>query len=636
MRTTRAVPTLFRTTGKVLVVAITTSAAIFSIVTNGREMGLISQSVTQGLTPADLAVSRVYLSPPADTCFSLGDTVHFAATVSDKHGVALVGAWTRWRSEDTTVAVVDTTGAAVAVGPGATDIVVQVGEHFARSPLAVQQHVSGVWIARDSSFHVGEHERRSMVAQATDLRGHLIEGRVVTWRSADSAVATVTQDGQVTGVRPGRTTLIAMIEGRTAEAGIEVVPVPGALQVVAGSGQRAPVGRKIPNPIVAQVFSRGGLPMAGISVRFVPSESNDGVEPAMVMSNQGGVVHGTWTLGATPGRQHLTLSIEGVDSVVTVTAEADPLRANTRIGGLGDSLAGVVGETLPQSVGVRVTDSLGVALADIPVAWKTMNGGTIFAANARTDSLGEARVQWVLGPKAGMQRALVQVGNPRIIPPFTLMARAEAGGPAALAVTRGKDQVGAVNAPLAQAIVFQVTDQHGNPVAGASVRLQPESGDVSDPLPITDQTGKATVRWTLGRKAGSQRLTARVQAIDAVVTVAARGRPLGAANLAVSGPASGALGQPLSAPLRILATDAYGNPVADVQVALSTSTGTVAPVKVMTDDHGVAQARWTLGSKAGEHQLKAMVKGTDAQATWTVRAGPTVKPVVAGSTKAKT
>src|SRR4030095_9679197 len=85
------------------------------------------------------------------------------------------------------------------------------------------------------------------------------------------------------------------------------------------------------------------------------------------------------------------------------------------------ALTGRVGDTLPEPVVVRVTDSLGRALADLPVAWSSLDGGAISAQAMRTDSLGEARATWKLGTKAGRQRARVQVGNARTMPPGGLM-----------------------------------------------------------------------------------------------------------------------------------------------------------------------------------------------------------------------
>jgi hypothetical protein len=63
-------------------------------------------------------------------------------------------------------------------------------------------------------------------------------------------------------------------------------------------------------------------------------------------------------------------------------------------------------------------------------------------------------------------------------------------------------------------------------------------------------------------------------------------------------------------------TDAYGNPVADQAVVFSTKFGGVSPARVMTDARGRAHTRWTPASKVGKRTLLAVVKGSDARATF--------------------
>src|SRR5579862_4506940 len=65
------------------------------------------------------------VSPLTDTATSIGDTVHLAATVTDRHGTALVGATIAWTSSDSSVATV-TEGIAIARSRGAATIVASV------------------------------------------------------------------------------------------------------------------------------------------------------------------------------------------------------------------------------------------------------------------------------------------------------------------------------------------------------------------------------------------------------------------------------------------------------------------------------------------------------------------------------
>jgi hypothetical protein len=64
-------------------------------------------------------------------------------------------------------------------------------------------------------------------------------------------------------------------------------------------------------------------------------------------------------------------------------------------------------------------------------------------------------------------------------------------------------------------------------------------------------------------------------------------------------------------------------------VVFSTKFGTVSPARVMTDARGRAHTRWTPGTKAGKRTLVAVVKGSEARATFVLE-----PPEVVSQTKA--
>jgi hypothetical protein len=312
------------------------------------------------------------------------------------------------------------------------------------------------------------------------------------------------------------------------------------------------------------------------------------------------------------------IGVDGLDTVLAVVAEADPVPRNTRVELSGPPPTGRVGTALAAPVAVRITDSLGRGLVDLPVTWRALDGGEVVPEAERTDSLGEARAAWTLGRRAGSQRARVQVGNPRTIPPFVVTATAAAGGPDRIRVTSGDGQRGPVGQTLASAIVVTAADSLENAVPGVLVRARPADGTVVDSVVPTDSTGRARVRWILGRKAGPQRLDLVAAGVDSAVAVSARAAPLAAANLAFqSPPATATTGRATA--ITVLATDAYGNPVGDAPVSFTAAVGTWSASRVMTDAQGRATARWTPAGAAAERALTAVVRGTTIRATHTVR-----------------
>jgi hypothetical protein len=583
-----------------------------------------SDSIKAQLDPvsgqaAMTAVRWVGVSPTLDTARAIGDTLQLAVIAKDARGNALPGVPTVWRSSDSIVATADSAGTVVARSAGTATITVTVGNKVAKSQVVVRQRPAEIRVVGDSILRLPEGERGLAVAFVADARRQRILGLRVKWRSADPSIATVDSTGNVSGTAVGRTTFTATHEDMVAQLGAEVYPVPASLTLLGGDGQRAPAGRPVPNPIAVQVVSRSGRPIEGVPVHFALDPLAGVVDPQTGASDSQGVVRATWALGGLPGRQSLRVTADGVASHTVVTAEAEPVGVNTRLSQVSDNLEGPASGPLAEPMVVRVTDSSGVALGDVPVAWSADDDGSIVATESRTDSLGEARARWTLGPKSGVQRAYVQVGSPRAVPRFTVKASALPGRAATAELVGTGKREGSVSKVLKPLIELRVLDKARNPVPAAAVTVVPAQGTVDDSILTTDSTGRVLVSWTLGRTAGLHRMVARVEGVARPVEISARARPAAPANLAFVEPKPGTANravQSLDADL----TDAYGNPVADQPVVFTTKHGTVNPARVMTDARGRAHTRWTPGSRAGERSLTAAVKGTEARATFVLKA----------------
>jgi hypothetical protein len=585
--------------------------------THSLKSKLEADSLATGLA----AVRWVGISPTVDTATAIGDTIQLAVTATDARGNALLGAPTVWSSTDTAVASVDSAGTVIARGGGATAIMVTIGGKAARAHVYVQQRPSELRVAGDGLLRIPEGGRGKALAHVVDARGHEIGGFIPKWRSADPSIAAADSLGNTTAIAPGRTTFTATSDLMVAQLGVEVYPVPSSLTLLSGDGQRAPAGRRVAQPVTVQVVSRSGRPIPGIPVRFVLEEGAGKAEPQADSSDAQGIARASWTLGGFPGRQTLSVTADGVASPTIVTAEAEPVAANTRIAVVSENLQGRAGAALSDPVAVRVTDTSGVALVDVPVAWSAGDDGSVVAAESRTDSLGEARARWTLGPRSGTQRAYVQVGSARTVPRFAVSANALAGAAAKASLVGDAKHEGSVGKVLRPLLEIRVLDRAGNEVPGVPVTLLPASGTVADSVVTTDSTGRARVSWTLGRTAGVQHLTVKVEGIDRPIEVSARARAAGPANLAFVTPKPGTEKRAIQS-LDVELTDAYGNPVADQPVVFSTKFGSVSPARVMTDAKGRVHTRWTPGSKVGKRTLIAAVKGTDARASFVLEPPP--------------
>jgi hypothetical protein len=627
----------FRHVGKVVTLTASAGAALVSIFTALISYGIIGNSESHQ-SIGNLGAAWVGLRPAIDTAYAIDDTIHYAATVTDKNGSILVGARPTWTTGDSSKATVLTDGSVIAHRPGRTMVSVVVGKLVTHSTIVVRQRVASVQVGRasgDSLIVLPEGAELQLQARGIDARGHSIDGLEATWHIDDNTVAGLDSGGVITGRSAGRTVVAARIDGVSARTGVSVVTPATAIGLVAGSNQRALAGKPLAQAMVVRATNRKGGPSSGKRVSFRLGEGQGSVEPASAVTDADGRARATWTLGSYPGRQTLFASVENVDSALAIMAEADPVAANTRVAALADHLSGHAGDELADSVAIRVTDSSGRVLADVPVRWTLLDGGSIQATDPRTDSLGVVSARWTLAKKTGPQRLRAQVGGASGlgIPPVTISASALAGAAAAILVTAGDGQRAAAGAELPKAVVLRVVDENGSAVADAALGLAASGGILADSALTTDSLGYAKTRWTMGHSAGDYSLAVHVEGVKKLLKVSSRATPAAAANLAFDDVPGEKHSRASAKQKKLFAvvTDVYGNPVPDARVNFKVKSGTVTPARVVSDAKGRAALTWKLGSMPGEQTLTGVVRGTDVTGEYVTQVGgplrePLAKP----------
>ena len=627
--------------GKLVAMAASTGAALVSIISFLYSYGVIGKSESHQ-TIGNLGAAWVGLRPALDTAFSIGDTIHLAATITDKSGAILVGAQPTWVSENPRVATVLNDGSVIATGPGTTTISVAVANLIARSHVFVRQTVTSVdvvGVANDTTPVVAEGDRKPLRAIPRDARGHPVIGLTAQWRLDDTSVASVDSLGVVSGNTAGRTIATATVHDVSGRTPITVVATAAEITTVAGGTQRALAGNLLPQAVVVRVTSRRSRPVEGVLVKFRAGDAQGTLEPASAVTDADGRARTTWTLGDLPGRQTLLATVERIDSALAIVAEAEPIAANTRLTALADNASGEAGHELADTIAVRITDTTGRALADVPVTWVALDGGRAQAIDARSDSVGEARARWTLGPKTGTQRLRAQVGSGHgkgAVPPATVHAIAEAGAAVGLVVVSGDAQRGTAGELLSKALVVRVVDAAGNGVADAELQLSPSEGTVPDTSVHTDSLGIARIHWTLGHAAGDHALAVHLDGIQKLLKLTAMARPAAAANLSFDDvPGESKSSKVKGRHLFALVTDAFGNPVPDARLNFSTHSGNVSPSRAVSDAKGRVKVSWTLGGKPGDQSLIGSVQGTDVRGSFVIpgAVAPTHTPAKAASTK---
>ncbi len=130
--------------------------------------------------------------------------------------------------------------------------------------------------------------------------------------------------------------------------------------------------------------------------------------------------------------------------------------------------------------------------------WQASPGaGSVSPAVARTGADGRAATRWTLGPAATVQSVTALVaGSPGV----DFLATARAGAPATMVAVAGGGQTAPPGQPLPAPLVVELRDAAGNAVPGAEVQWTVDSGggSVLPSSSLTDASGRAQTRWTLG------------------------------------------------------------------------------------------------------------------------------------------
>ena len=201
---------------------------------------------------------------------------------------------------------------------------------------------------------------------------------------------------------------------------------------------------------------------------------------------------------------------------------------------------------------------------------------------------------------------------------------------------------GTAGQALSERVVVRVADAAGDPLSNVAVAFAVTAGGGSvDPASATtDDRGEARTRWTLGRSAGSNTLTATAGA--ASVQITATGTAGRAATIAISAGdnQTGTAGTPVPISPAVVVRDANNNPVEGAVVVFSAVVGggQVSDPLRRTNAQGIASvAQWVLGTTAGPQRLAAQitevgVAGNPVVFAATARAGAPASLVAASST----
>lgn len=327
------------------------------------------------LVQVSAPVGSVEVSPNT-LSLTVGQTSQLGATVRDVSGQALPGTSVTWSSSNTAAATVNSSGLVTAAGAGSAVVTATSGGKSGSVTVQVAGvstpvAVSTVTLSTSSaSLTVGQ--TATLVATPRDASGNALTGRVVTWTSSNSSVASVSSAGVVTAVAAGSATVTATSENRSASASVTVTtvaPVAVASLVLSPASASVQVGST--TTLTATPRDEAGNTLSGRTIAWSTSNAAVAtVSPAGVVS---GLAAGTATITATSEGK-------SASAVVTVSTAPPAPVASVAVSPAAHTFT-ALGQTL--QLGATVLDSQGQALAGRAVTWSTSN-----AAAADVDATG--------------------------------------------------------------------------------------------------------------------------------------------------------------------------------------------------------------------------------------------------------
>jgi hypothetical protein len=289
-----------------------------------------------------------------------------------------------------------------------------------------------------------------------------------------------------------------------------------------------------------------------------------------------------------------------------------------------DSLRAAVGTE--HSVAVRVTDAGGRGVGNVTVGWAvTAGGGAVKAASSATDSRGEARTAWTLGPRPGLHALQASVQG---LTSVTLPAVASTGPPASVAATAALPGAAVAGSRISPEPAVVVHDAFGNPVTGVLVRfvVTVGGGSVAADTATTDAAGHARLAfWELGTAAGTNTLVATVAGLPSVTFSVAGSAGSPSRIVLPAAVQSAMVGTAVATPPGVTVRDAHDNPVPGLAVTFAPApgSGSVTGGTQLTDAEGTARVgAWTLGTTAGTQTLQVTAGEVHATISATARSGP--------------
>ncbi len=435
------------------------------------------RSATSIVNVLPSAVSLVQVTPASRSLF-VGNRLALEARLFNNRGASLTDRRVTWSSSDNQIASVSSDGLVSALSPGADTITANSdGKSGSAVVTGARVPVSILTIApQRDTIDVGA--TRQLSATATDSVGGLLVGRLVSWSTSNSAIATVSSAGLISAIAPGTVTVSALSEGITGVSNIVVRLRPVAAIAITPTSSTLPVGNF--QQIIATVSDANGNVLNGRTVSW------QSTNPSVATVTGAGVV-----AAIAPGNAVITATSEGRSANATVQVKPVAV-AQVQLSPAGASV--LVAGTIQLTA--TPLSSSGVALTGRTVTW-TSASPSIASVNA------SGRITGV-SPGIAAIRATIDgvTGTSTITVNAAPVASISISPSGATISPNGSVQLTAV-----------LKDEAGNVLTGRSV----EWSSSNESIAFVTSTG-----MTHGFRAGAVTITARSEGMSGTAIVVVR------------------------------------------------------------------------------------------------------------------
>lgn len=198
----------------------------------------------------------------------------------------------------------------------------------------------------------------TLSAVAKNVAGVILRDRPITWSSNNPSVATVSSDGNITGVGIGVTTVVATSDGQSGTSTISVTPVPVSSVEVLPPTARIPIGDSQQLAAVARDASSTPLPDRAMTWSSSHTSIAKVTAAGLVTAVAAGIAY-------------IVVTAEGKSDTATIDVVVPPVASVT----VAPSTASVVeGQTI--QLAATTHDANGALLTDRVVSWVSSNPST--------------------------------------------------------------------------------------------------------------------------------------------------------------------------------------------------------------------------------------------------------------------